>query len=196
MMEMLAALEASGFAMAVKESNTGYVSVLAFHSIGMAFLVGISGAIALRVLGVARSVPLAPLEDFLPLMYAGFWLNALTGVVLLSLYPTKFLVDVVFYTKLGAIAVAVVTVRRLAAHLFHGEVSLETAAGEAKARTLSVTLLGVWLVAVTAGRLTAYSFDTRVQTAIAVLIVAGLMVLAWNVAGRRLGWYESSGQGV
>ncbi len=64
MMALLEALESSGFAMMVKESNTGYVATLAFHSIGMAFLVGISGATALRVLGVARSLPLAPMEDF------------------------------------------------------------------------------------------------------------------------------------
>ena len=50
MMEILAAIEASGFAMFVKESNTAYVATLAWHSIGMAFLVGISGATALRVL--------------------------------------------------------------------------------------------------------------------------------------------------
>ncbi len=195
MMGVLEALESSGFAMLVKESSTGYVAILAWHSIGMAFLVGISGATALRVLGVARSLPLAPIEDFYPLMWAGFWINALTGVVLLSLYPTKFLVDVVFYMKLGAIVVAIVIIRRLSAHLFR-DGRLDTEAGAKKAKKLSVTLLGVWLVAVTAGRLTAYSLDTRVQTAIAVLVVTGLMVLVWNVAARRLGWIESSGQGV
>ncbi len=191
-MALLEALESSGFAMMVKESNTGYVATLAFHSIGMAFLVGISGATALRVLGVARSLPLAPMEDFYPLMWAGFWINTLTGVVLLSLYPTKFLVDVVFYLKLGAIAAAIVIVRRLSAHLFRDEARLRTEAGAKKAKMLSVTLLAVWLVAVTAGRLTAYSFDTRVQTAAAVLIVTVVMLLVGYFAARRLGWSKSS----
>ena len=196
MMEILAALEASGFAMFVKESNTAYVATLAFHSIGMAFLVGISAATALRVFGAARSLPLAPMEDFFPLMYAGFWLNALTGVVLLALYPTRFLVDPVFYIKIGAIVAAVVIIRRLVEHVFHDEASLDTAAGAKKARRLAGALLAVWGVAVTAGRLTAYSFDTRVQTATAVLIVTLLMLLVGYVAARRLGWIESSGQGV
>jgi hypothetical protein len=195
-MEILAAIENGGWAMFMKESTTSYVAVLAFHSIGMAFLVGISAAIVLRVLGVARSIPLAAMEGFLPLMYAGFWINALTGVILLALYPTKFLVDVVFYTKLAAIAIAVVVVRRLCAQLFGDEASLATAAGAERARKLSVTLLGVWLVAITAGRLTAYSLATRVQTAIAVIVVAGLFVLIWNFAGRRLGVTESSGPSV
>jgi hypothetical protein len=195
-MEILAALENGGFAMFVKESTTTYVAILAFHSIGMAFLVGISGALVLRVLGVGRSIPLAAMEGFLPLMYAGFWINAATGVILLTLYPTKFLIDVVFYTKLAAIAVAVVTIRKFCAHLFGNEANLATAAGAEKARSLGYTLLGVWLVAITAGRLTAYSLATRVQTAIAVLVAAGLMVLVWKFASHRLGVTESSGPGV
>ena len=196
MMEILAALEASGYAMFVKESNTAYVSILAWHSIGMAFLVGISGATALRVLGVARSLPLAPMEDFFPLMYAGFWINAATGVVLLTLYPTKFLVDVVFYLKLAAIVAAVVIIRRLAAQVFRDEASMDTEAGAKRAKRLAGTLLAVWLVAVTAGRLTAYSFDTRVQTATAVLIVTVLMLLVGYGAARLLGWIKSSRQDV
>ncbi len=195
-MEILAALEASGFAMFVKESNTAYVSVLAWHSIGMAFLVGISGATALRVLGVARSLPLRPMEDFFPLMYAGFWISALTGVVLVSLYPTKFLVDVVFYIKLGAIVTAVVIIRRLVAHVFRDEASLDTEAGAKKAKMLARTLLAVWLVAVTTGRLMAYTLPTKLQTAAAVLVVAIVALLVGYFAGRRLGWIKSSGQGV
>lgn len=194
-MEILAALEASGVAMFLKESSTGYVAILAYHSIGMAFLVGISGATALRILGVARSLPLTPMEDFFPLMWAGFWINALTGVVLLALYPTKFLVDVVFYTKLGAITIAIVTIRRLIAHVFRDEASLDTEAGAKKAKRLAGTLLAAWGVAITAGRLTAYSLATRVQTASAVLILTVVTVLGY-VAARRLGWIKSSGQGV
>lgn len=195
MMEILAALEASRFAMFVKESNTGYVATLAFHSIGMAFLVGISGATALRILGVARSLPLAPMEDFFPLMYAGFWINAVTGVVLLTLYPTKFLTDGLFYFKLAAIVMAVVTIRRLVAHVFRDEASLETAAGAKKAKLLAGTLLAVWGVAVLAGRLTAYTFDTRIQTIFAVFIFTIVMLLAGYVVARLVGWIEPSGQG-
>lgn len=195
-MEILAALEASGFAMFVKESNTGYVATLAYHSIGMAFLVGISAATALRVLGVARSLPLTPLEDFFPLMWAGFWINAATGVVLMALYPTKFLVDVVFYMKLGAIAIAIVTMRRLVAYVFRDEAVLETEAGAKKAKQLAVTLLAAWGVAILAGRLTAYSLATRVQTTAAVLVLTVVMLLVGYFAGRRLGWIDSSRQGA
>ena len=43
MMEILTAIEASGFSMWIKENSTGYVAILAFHTWGLVFLVGISG---------------------------------------------------------------------------------------------------------------------------------------------------------
>lgn len=196
MMEMLQAIEASSFSMWVKESSTAYVAVLAFHTIGLAFLVGISGATAMRILGVARSMPLEPMEDFFPLMYVGFWINAVTGTVLLSLYPTKFLVDATLYIKLAAVTVAIVIIRKLQSHVFGGGANLDTAAGSKKAKMLAGTLLAVWLIAITAGRLTAYTLPTKLQTAAAVLVVAVVVVLIGYFVGRGLGWIKSSDQGV
>lgn len=195
-MEILQALEASGFAMWVKESSTAYVATLAFHTIGLAFLVGISGATAMRILGVARSMPLEPMEDFFPLMYVGLWINILTGTVLLSLYPTDHLTDPAFYIKLGAVVAAIVIVRMLQAHVFGGGASLDTAAGSKKAKMLAGTLLGVWMVATTAGRLMAYDAPTQLQTAAAVLVFTVVALLVGYFVGRSLGWIKSSGHRV
>jgi hypothetical protein len=192
-MEILQALEASGFAMWVKESSTAYVAVLAFHTIGLAFLVGISGATAMRILGVARSIPLAPMEDFFPLMYAGFCINAVTGAVLLTLYPTDYLTDPTIYIKLAAVVVAMALVHKLRAHIFRGEADLGTAAGSKKAKTMAATLLAVWLVAIVAGRVTAYSLPTKLETAAAVIVFIVLALLVGYVAGRSLGWIKSPG---
>src|SRR4051794_36726685 len=84
-----------------------YPTILAFHTLGLAFFVGISSAIALRILGVAPTVPLAPLKKFYPIMWVGFFFNAVSGVLLLVIEPTKFLTMVDFYIKLLAIAAAV-----------------------------------------------------------------------------------------
>ena len=43
---------------------------------------------ALRLLGVARSIPLAPLRGLFPVMYVGFWVDALSGLALLSANAT------------------------------------------------------------------------------------------------------------
>jgi hypothetical protein len=192
-MDILQALEASGFSMWVKESSTAYVAVLAFHTIGLAFLVGISGATAMRILGVARSIPLAPMEDFFPLMYAGFWINAVTGTVLLTLYPTDYLTDPTIYIKLSAVVAAMILVQKLRACAFGGEGDLNTAAGSKKAKTMAVMLLVVWLVAIVAGRVTAYSVATKLETAAAVIVFMVLAVLVGYFAGRSLGWIKSTG---
>lgn len=195
-MEILEALEASGFSMWVKESSTAYVAVLAFHTIGLAFLVGISGATAMRVLGVARAMPLAPMEDFFPLMYAGFWLNAITGTVLLMLYPTDFLTDATLYIKLSAVAVAVILIRKLQKGVFRGGLDLDTEAGTKSAKVLAGWLLAVWLVATVAGRLIAYTLPTKIQTAAAVLVVFSTVFLIGYFIRTGLGWYKSTRQGL
>ena len=63
MWEFLEALQNSSFSVWVRESDTlAYSTILALHTFGMSFLVGLSTMIALRVLGFAASQPLAPNE--------------------------------------------------------------------------------------------------------------------------------------
>jgi hypothetical protein len=72
----------------------------------MAFLVGLTAMIALRGLGFARGLPLAPMERFFPLIIVGFWVNAVTGVILTMLAARSFFANPDFYIKLVAIAFA------------------------------------------------------------------------------------------
>ena len=118
MFEILESIENSGFSTWIRETPTvfGYSTILALHTFGMAFLVGLSGVIAVRVLGGAPSLPLAPLERFFPLIIIGFWVNALTGIVLTALSARSFLANLDFYIKLVAIAAAIVCLRRLRDH--------------------------------------------------------------------------------
>lgn len=187
-MELLNALEHSGYAMWVKESSTAYVVVLAFHTIGLSFLVGISGATALRVLGAARSMPLAPMEDFFPLMFVGLWINVFTGAVLLTLYPTQYVVDPIIYIKLTAIVAAMVLLRKLKSHLFGTGSNPEQAADTPRAKRLAASMLLAWLVATICGRVTAYDLATRLQTVAAFIIVLGAALLIGYFVGRSLGW--------
>ena len=53
MQELFESIENSAFSTYIRETPNvlGYSTVLALHTFGMAFLVGLSGVIALRVLG-------------------------------------------------------------------------------------------------------------------------------------------------
>ena len=85
MHEYLTALEQTGLATWVRESNSlwAYPTVLTLHTVGLGVLVGANWALDFRLLGVAPRVPLAPLRRLFPLMWFGFWINAVTGVLLL-----------------------------------------------------------------------------------------------------------------
>src|SRR3954471_4614679 len=99
MQEFLESIENSGFSSYIRETPSvlGYSTVLALHTFGMAFLVGLSGVMALRVLGVVPELPLKPLKSLQPLIVLGFWVNAITGIVLTSLAIRSLLSNWDFY---------------------------------------------------------------------------------------------------
>jgi len=158
---LLAWLEGTALSHWVVESPSiafGFPGILSLHAIGMGLAAGLSIALDLRILGVARGVPLGEMRRFMPLFWSGFWLNAVSGILLLIGYPTKALTNPVFYLKLLLIGVAVTlmvrTTRRVAG-----------AADEALERhgvalkRMAVTSLVCWAGAVTAGRLLAYTYS-------------------------------------
>ena len=193
MMEFWESVGNSGFAMLFKQSGTAFTAILAFHSIGMAFVVGISGAVALRVLGIAPKIPLAPLEDFWPLMLAGFWISAVTGVLLFIMDPARFVPDATLYIKMGAIAAAMVLARRLRDQVFGPAAHPDIPAEAQRARSLATRLLVIWGVAIVSGKVMAYTWVAGSQTSIAVLVCVGITML---VGRFLLGWGKPTGQGV
>ena len=155
-----------------------YPTILAFHTLGLAFFVGISSAIALRVLGVAASLPLAPFRKFYPVMWLGFFFNAVSGTLLLVIEPTKFLTMVDFYVKLLAIAGAVLCNRLLYVRRFRNPAPVDPNPLPPRDRAIAVATLFFWAAAITAGRLTAYDDPhAQWQTALGTTIVAATLLV-------------------
>jgi hypothetical protein len=142
--------------------------VLVLHAIGMGFAAGIAVAVDLRVLGVAPQVPLPAMRRFLPVLWAGFWLNAVSGVLLLVAYPTKALTNPVFYLKLILIAAAMIMLVRIARHIPRDAGSAVMPAGDGSVspalRRLALASIVCWAGAVTAGRLLAYTYHRLTQS--------------------------------
>jgi hypothetical protein len=157
--EILVWLEATALAVWVRESISlwAYPTILAFHAVGLAFLVGGSAAVDLRLLGVAPELPLTPIKKFFPVIVAGFWVNALTGGLLLIASATTMLTSVVFWIKLVFIALAVATVVLIKARVFGDEASLEAGRIPRIGKVLAIASLTCWVGAIVAGRLTAYT---------------------------------------
>jgi hypothetical protein len=169
-----------------------YPTILAFHTLGLAFFVGISSAIALRILGVAPGLPLTPFRKLYPVMWLGFLFNAVSGVLLLLIEPTKFLMMVDFYIKLLLIAGAVAVNRWLYMRRFR-KAAATVAPISSGERVAAVAVLLLWAAAITAGRLTAYDdANTQWQTAVGTLIVTTVLVAVSYVGVKLYGWIRAA----
>ena len=155
----LRTIEESGFSAWLRESESpfAFYFVLLFHTFGLALLVGANAVIDLRLLGIEREIPLMPLKRLFGIMWAGFAINAASGVLLLIAYPTKALTNPVFYLKLVLIAIAVWVMTRLNSQVF-GDPSSSEATMMAQAKRLAKWSLALWIGAITAGRLLAYTY--------------------------------------
>jgi len=119
----------------------------------MMLLTGASSALNLRLLGVAPRIPLASLRGLVPMMWAGFWLNLITGSMLFAAEATTKGTAPMFFVKMGFVLVGVATIRLIAREVY-GRAS--EPAVTTTARNLAVVSMVAWVVAITAGRLLAY----------------------------------------
>jgi len=187
MQQFLESIENSAFSTYVRETPAwpAYSTVLALHTFGMAFLVGLSGVIALRVLGVVPELPLKPLKKLMPMIILGFWVNAGTGVILTSLAIVSFSRNWDFYVKLSAIVVAIVALTKMRTYAFADESAPDDAPASPEARRWAKVMLFFWFIAVLGGRLTAYATNIRIQSAAAVAVAAILLLLLATYLVRR-----------
>jgi hypothetical protein len=78
------------------------------HYLAISALAGIVGVVDLRILGVAKGLPLRPLQRLMPWAGVAFAAAAVTGVVLLRLNPSNSLgppLNVAFAAKILFLAV-------------------------------------------------------------------------------------------
>jgi hypothetical protein len=147
-------LETTGLSTWVREepSMFAFPFILIVHAWGMGLLAGANAAVDLRVLGVAPRVPLKAMQTFYPVMWIGFVLNTISGLLLLIGYPTKALTNPVFYMKIGCIVVGMVLMLRL-----QNKVVRPGQSSPGHGRTQAVASLLVWAGAILSGRLLAYT---------------------------------------
>jgi len=158
-MDFLARIEQSGFSTWVRESSSvwAYPTVLFMHTMGLGFLVGTSMAVDLRILGFSPQLPLQPMKRFFAVMWVGFYLNAVSGVVLVMIDARSMLVNPLFYIKLTFIALALGCGRLIWEQVFRNPLA-DKIELPMRANALAAASLVFWIASITAGRLTAYLF--------------------------------------
>jgi hypothetical protein len=118
-------------------SMLAFPTILTVHVLGTGFLAGTSAAIALRILGVARTL-------------------------LLIGYPYKAFTNPLFYVKLLLIALAIylmVKIRNEVLRNPQGDKRPAETAMWTHAKVLAVLSLAAWMGAIAAGRFLAYTFN-------------------------------------
>jgi hypothetical protein len=155
-MTFLASLEHSAFSTWLRESGTiwAYPTVLTLHTVGLALLVGANWTFDLRVLGFGDQIALAAMAKSFRVMWIGFWINALTGVLLFASDATTKGPSRLFHWKLGLIAGGVGTIVLIKRAVYGRDV--EAASTGRVAKALAIMSILIWLAAIAAGRFMAY----------------------------------------
>jgi hypothetical protein len=160
MIDFFTWLEGSAFSTWVREAPTiwAFSTILTLHTFGMGVLVGASSLLDLRLLGIGRTMPLGPLESLYRIMWAGFWLNLVTGSMLFAADATSRGTQWLFFVKMVFVVTGVATMVLIRRNVY-GTASARAAEPivvNGTARSLAALSLVAWALAITAGRLLAY----------------------------------------
>ena len=154
---MLEQLESSEFSSLIRSELWGWPLALTVHALGTALLVGFVLIICLRLIGLFELIPYTSLNRLFPVVWIALLVQILSGAVLWSTKPTRYVADGAFMVKLALIAVGIVltmyfqrTIRREA-----GSWQAKGAISSPMARFVAFTLI-LWCSVVVAGRLTGY----------------------------------------
>jgi hypothetical protein len=154
----LAAVEATGIARAMRESLWLYPGVEIVHIAGFAILVGSIAMFDLRLLGVAKTLPVRAVARFLlPWTIASLVLIVPTGLAMFATHASDFIGNPAFVTKMSLLMVAGINAALFHAGVFQGAANWDVGVGAPiVARMQAVVSLLLWVGVISCGRLIAY----------------------------------------
>ena len=150
MLELAAAIEASGLAGFLRASRWTYPAVNTAHVLGIALLVGAIIPMDLRLIGMWRRDVALPtvLRLLRPVAVAGALIAIASGVLLFMVQAKEYVSVTLFYLKM-----ALVLFGLLHALSWRGGLA---AAPRLRQRTAGAISLAVWLTVLTCGRMIGY----------------------------------------
>jgi hypothetical protein len=128
--------------------------VESLHFFGLCLLIGAIGTFDLRLLGLARRVPIAAMHRLVPFGILGFAINVSTGLMFVLTEPDQYIYNPSFQLKL-----LFITIAGLNAGTFY-LTSYRRAFGPAatldapvRAKVIAAISLGAWITVIICGRL-------------------------------------------
>lgn len=125
------------------------------HFMGLALLIGAVGILDLRMIGMARGLPIASVQRLMPWAVLGFVVNLITGVLFFVGEPQQYVKNIAFLMKMLFIVLAGVNVFLFYATGLHKRVDEMAPGGEAPvaARIVGAASLVLWIGVVYWGRM-------------------------------------------
>ena len=158
MLEICRWLEHSSASRAILESNLGFAALIITHVLGLGLFLGTVMLLDLRLLG--RGIRTSTVSDFveylLPWTRTGFFLMAVSGVILFSTEAVKCYESAAFRAKMGLITLALVNV-----WVFHHRNYRERGSHSLTPlpwKFAGATSLLIWLGVLAAGRAVGYGY--------------------------------------
>jgi hypothetical protein len=131
--------------------------VESLHFIGLTVLIGTIGVFDLRMLGLARGVPMGALHDLVRWGVAGYALNAVTGSLFVVSAPDQYLFNPAFQIKLALMGVTGANVLFFYRFVFGVVRTADPGADPPlAARVAAAVSLACWVGVITFGRLITY----------------------------------------
>jgi hypothetical protein len=169
-MDFLTYVEGLDISQWISTSDFGYPIMLSIHSIGLALVVGITWMLDLRVLGFAKRLPLSGFSRLLDYAWAGFVINASSGVLLFMSDAKLLAINWPFWLKMASVVTGATTFYLLSKELHlrsyrrqNGAPVISEPAVTSRARWLACISIGAWLIGIDSGRLIAYVIDSAVM---------------------------------
>ena len=155
-MSVLAWLESIPLAIWVHESPSVWAqpTVLTFHTMGMAVLVGATWVLDLRLLGINRNVPLSAFRWVFKAVGIGLIVNVVTGALLFAGRATAWGTAMPFLIKMLLVIASAATLVPIRTYVLRSDPEQLEVSGNA--RLLAIASILTWTGAITVGRLLAY----------------------------------------
>ena len=155
----LAAIEGSGLGQAMRQWLWLYPAVETVHLVGIALLVGSIAILDLRLLGLARALPVRRLAaHILPWTAGSFALILPSGLMMFVAHAGDLIGNPVFVLKICLIMAAGINAAVFHAAVFRGAAAWDMdAMPPFAARAAAALSLLLWIAVIACGRLLAYT---------------------------------------
>ncbi len=133
------------------------------HFVGMCVLLGTVGVVDLRVLGVAKGIPIKLLDKFIPLGVIAFVVNLLTGFIFIAGNPVggpmEYLTNLSLQIKMLIVLIAGINLLVFYVSGIHRSLENVPADGDAPggAKAVAAVSLTAWIFVIIMGRFIMYN---------------------------------------